>query len=77
MTTSLLLAALFNFAFYYPIIMAFFWMIGGIYYYLRRERGTHRPSKPPPMASEPFVSILMLRFPHISSCEIKRLVGQA
>ncbi|SOT98245.1 poly-beta-1,6-N-acetyl-D-glucosamine synthase [Xanthomonas arboricola] len=59
MTTSLLLGALFNFAFFYPIIMAFFWMIGGTYYYLRRERGTPGPSSPPPLASEPFVSLLV------------------
>ena len=26
---------LFNFAFFYPIVMAFFWMTGGVYYYLR------------------------------------------
>ena len=33
---------LFNFAFFYPIVMAFFWMTGGLYYYVRRERGTPR-----------------------------------
>ncbi|WP_429001525.1 poly-beta-1,6-N-acetyl-D-glucosamine synthase [Xanthomonas arboricola] len=59
MTTSLLLGALFNFAFFYPIIMAFFWMIGGTYYYLRRERGNPGPSSPPPLTSEPFVSLLV------------------
>lgn len=50
---------LFNFAFFYPIIMAFFWMVGGIYYYLRRERGRNRPDNPPPLREEPFVSILV------------------
>ncbi|HBK46701.1 MAG TPA: poly-beta-1,6 N-acetyl-D-glucosamine synthase [Xanthomonadaceae bacterium] len=50
---------LFNFAFFYPIVMAFFWMIGGIYYALRRERGAMRPETPPPMRSTPFVSILV------------------
>ncbi len=50
---------LFNFAFFYPIVMAFFWMTGGVYYYLRRERATPRPDAPPPLADAPFVSILV------------------
>jgi len=50
---------LFNFAFFYPIVMAFFWMIGGLYYYLRRERGMPRYDAPPPMHDNPFVSMLV------------------
>lgn len=50
---------LFNFAFFYPIIMAFFWMTGGVYYYLRRERNAPRPDAPPPMPHTPFVSVLV------------------
>ncbi|KRG37391.1 poly-beta-1,6 N-acetyl-D-glucosamine synthase [Stenotrophomonas panacihumi] len=50
---------LFNFAFFYPIVMAFFWMIGGVYYYWRRERRAPRPESPPPLAQAPFVSILV------------------
>jgi len=50
---------LFNFAFFYPIVMAFFWMIGGLYYYLRRERGMPRYDAPPPMHDHPFVSMLV------------------
>ena len=50
---------LFNFAFFYPIVMAFFWMIGGLYYYLRRERGTPRYDAPPPMRDMPFVTMLV------------------
>lgn len=50
---------LFNFAFFYPIIMAFFWIIGGVYYYVRRERKMPRPDAPPPMAHTPFASILV------------------
>lgn len=52
-------ALLFNFAFFYPIVMAFFWMIGGVYYYLRRERGRPGPETPPPMKQTPFVSLLV------------------
>ncbi|WP_129136024.1 poly-beta-1,6-N-acetyl-D-glucosamine synthase [Luteimonas sp. YGD11-2] len=54
-----LAAWLFNFAFFYPIVMAFFWMTGGIYYYLRRERGTPLPDAPPPLPDTPFASILV------------------
>ncbi|WP_425478412.1 poly-beta-1,6-N-acetyl-D-glucosamine synthase [Luteimonas yindakuii] len=50
---------LFNFAFFYPIVMACFWMTGGLYYYLRRERKRPLHDAPPPMADTPFVSILV------------------
>lgn len=50
---------LFNFAFFYPIVMAFFWIIGGVYYYVRRERNMPRPDAPPPMAHTPFASVLV------------------
>jgi poly-beta-1,6-N-acetyl-D-glucosamine synthase len=53
------LSLLFNFAFFYPIVMAFFWMIGGSYYYWRRERRGNLPDAPPPMAQTPFVSVLV------------------
>lgn len=61
---------LFDFAFYYPIVMAFFWIAGGLYYYLRRERGQPLPENPPPMERYPFVSILVPCFneeEHIAS----------
>ncbi len=54
-----LVTLLFNFAFFYPVVMAFFWMVGGIYYYLRRERGAPRPDAPPPLRSQPPVSVLV------------------
>lgn len=50
---------LFNFAFFYPIVMAFFWISGGLYYYVRRERDAPRPGAPPPMRDYPFVSVLV------------------
>lgn len=54
-----LLGLLFDFAFYYPIVMSLFWMAGGVYYYLRRERGQPRPDNPPRMESYPMASILV------------------
>ena len=50
---------LFGFAFYYPIVMSFFWMSGGLYYYLRRERHVPPRTSPPPMSEMPMVSILI------------------
>lgn len=46
-----------DFVFYYPIIMSLFWMVGGIYFYLRRERGRDR--QPPALEREPLVSVFI------------------
>src|SRR6476661_4518697 len=54
-----LLGVLFGFAFYYPIVMSLFWMAGGLYYYLRRERGGPKPFDLPVLLSHPKVSILV------------------
>lgn len=48
-----------QFVFYYPIIMSFFWMIGGLYYFFRRERHAPAFDAPPPLREYPFVSILI------------------
>ncbi|MBS7455688.1 poly-beta-1,6-N-acetyl-D-glucosamine synthase [Coralloluteibacterium stylophorae] len=73
------LTLLFRFAFFYPIVMAFFWMAGGVYYYLRRERGAPPPDRPPPMAHMPPVSILVPCFNEAGTIEetIAALDGQA
>jgi poly-beta-1,6-N-acetyl-D-glucosamine synthase len=49
-----------RFVFYYPLLMAFVWMIGGIIYYLRweRKRGNVM-SDLPVLAEYPMVSILV------------------
>lgn len=54
-----LLYLLFEFAFFYPILMSFFWISGGLYYYLRRERHARARTDPPPLAETPLVSILI------------------
>ncbi|TZF81268.1 poly-beta-1,6-N-acetyl-D-glucosamine synthase [Cognatilysobacter lacus] len=53
------LGVLFNFAFFYPIVMSLFWMAGGVYYYVRRERKHAGPDNPPAMQAYPMVSILV------------------
>jgi biofilm PGA synthesis N-glycosyltransferase PgaC len=48
---------LFAFAFYYPLLMAWLWIIGGIWFYLRRE--IRRPVMPQFDANAPGCSILI------------------
>jgi biofilm PGA synthesis N-glycosyltransferase PgaC len=54
-----LLLILFQFAFYYPMVMAFFWMSGGLYYYFRRERHSRPRNDPPLMVDPPFATLLI------------------
>ena len=35
------------FCFSYPFIMSWYWMAGGLFYYLWRERGFNMPDDPP------------------------------
>jgi biofilm PGA synthesis N-glycosyltransferase PgaC len=53
------IALLFQFAFLYPIVMSFFWISGGLYYYFRRERKERPRIEPPPLESTPLVSVLI------------------
>ncbi|OZB74368.1 MAG: hypothetical protein B7X37_05970, partial [Halothiobacillus sp. 14-55-98] len=51
---------LFAYAFYYPLIMAWMWIIGGLWYFLRWEnRYDLGPDYPPQIANQPPVSILI------------------
>ncbi len=51
---------LFGYAFYYPLVMAWMWMIGGVWYYMRWENQHHLgPDTPPPTAEQPPASILI------------------
>jgi len=46
----------FLYVFFYPLFMAFFWMIGSLLFFFRHERNSKRP---PELAEYPFVSILV------------------
>ncbi len=50
---------LFNFAFYYPLFMAYLWMAGGVYYYLHYERKDPPFDSPPQLPAYPPVSVLV------------------
>jgi poly-beta-1,6-N-acetyl-D-glucosamine synthase len=51
--------ALLNFAYYYPLFMAYLWMIGAIYYYFRWERRLNLWHDPPQLPSYPPVSVVV------------------
>ncbi|MGM0516878.1 MAG: poly-beta-1,6-N-acetyl-D-glucosamine synthase [Pseudomonadota bacterium] len=51
---------LLDFVFFYPLVMAWVWMIGGIWYFFRWERGKHGdPDHPPPSDRTPPCSIII------------------
>ncbi|MGQ7248826.1 poly-beta-1,6-N-acetyl-D-glucosamine synthase [Halomonas sp. V046] len=47
------------FAFFYPATLALFWMGGGLYHFLRYERGSGDVDSPPALRDAPMVSILV------------------
>ena len=49
----------FEFAFLYPLLMAYIWMTGALIYYNRYERGRANYDQPPELPEYPFVSILV------------------
>jgi biofilm PGA synthesis N-glycosyltransferase PgaC len=52
--------ALFSFTFYYPLLMAYTWIIGALFYYYHRERvDTHSPDDPPELPDYPGISFLV------------------
>jgi len=52
--------ALFSFTFYYPLLMAYTWIIGALFYYYHRERvDNYRPDNPPAIPEYPGVSFLV------------------
>nr|WP_255414525.1 poly-beta-1,6-N-acetyl-D-glucosamine synthase [Salinisphaera sp. LB1] len=50
----------FGLAFNYPLFMAWIWIIGGVFYYARRERGRrHCHHEPPEVPGYPLASVLI------------------
>lgn len=50
---------LFLFTFVYPLVMAYVWMTGGLYYWLHYERRHSNPKYPPELESYPKVSFVV------------------
>ncbi len=50
---------LLDFAFFYPLTMSFVWMIGGLLYFLRWERGAPPRAQPPALPQYPPVSLIV------------------
>jgi len=60
MTLDGIVNALFDFTFYYPLMMSYVWVTGAVYYFFYREHADHRrPDDPLPLSSEPPVSFLV------------------
>ena len=51
--------ALLDFAFYYPLLMSFVWLSGGLIYYLRWERGEPSRVQPPELPHYPFATLIV------------------
>ena len=51
--------ALLDFAFYYPLLMSFVWMSGGLIYYLRWERGQASRIQPPALTHYPLATLIV------------------
>ena len=49
---------LFDFAFFYPLLMSYLWMTGALLYYSRYERGKSY-ANPPQLPEYPLVSVLV------------------
>jgi biofilm PGA synthesis N-glycosyltransferase PgaC len=50
---------LLSFAYYYPLFMAYLWLVGAIYFYVRWERGQGRPDQPPVLTAYPSATIIV------------------
>jgi poly-beta-1,6-N-acetyl-D-glucosamine synthase len=50
---------LLGFAYYYPLFMAYLWLVGALYFYLRWEYRKGLPSQPPTLPEYPLVSIIV------------------
>ena len=50
---------LLGFAYYYPLFMAYLWLVGALYFYLRWEYRKGLPSQPPALPEYPLVSIIV------------------
>ncbi|MBN2418262.1 MAG: poly-beta-1,6 N-acetyl-D-glucosamine synthase [Deltaproteobacteria bacterium] len=48
-----------GFAFYYPLFMAYLWLVGAIYFYFRWEFRKGFPDQPPVLKEYPLVSIIV------------------
>ncbi|MCB1742471.1 MAG: poly-beta-1,6 N-acetyl-D-glucosamine synthase [Gammaproteobacteria bacterium] len=60
MSPSWIMSVLFEYAFYYPLFMAYVWMVGGVYYHWHWGRGGHVFERRPwPHAQRPPASVLV------------------
>ncbi|GAB6196402.1 poly-beta-1,6-N-acetyl-D-glucosamine synthase [Lysobacter xanthus] len=54
-----MIRAVFDFTFFYPIVMSFLWVTGALYYFVRRERHAAPRDLPPPLLHYPPAALLI------------------
>ncbi|KVE36490.1 poly-beta-1,6-N-acetyl-D-glucosamine synthase [Burkholderia sp. TSV86] len=54
-----LIPLMLGYAFYYPLVMSLVWLSGSLIYYFRWERNEPPRVEPPPLASYPFVTLVV------------------
>jgi biofilm PGA synthesis N-glycosyltransferase PgaC len=60
MTFEAIVGWLFQFTFYYPLVMSYVWMTGAVYYFFYREHNERRlPTDPPSLRDAPPVSFIV------------------
>lgn len=60
LTLVLTSSVLLNFVFFYPLFMSGIWIAGGLYFWFHWERHwTWRPYRPPELAGEPLVTVII------------------
>jgi biofilm PGA synthesis N-glycosyltransferase PgaC len=60
MSFATIVGWLFEFTFYYPLIMSYVWICGAVYYFFYRERHDRRPfDDPPPLRATPPVTFVV------------------
>ncbi len=57
--TDWILTAMAALVFGYPFVMAWYWMVGGLLFYVTRQRGMAPPDRPEPLDHWPPISILV------------------
>lgn len=74
---DVLLLAVVMFCFGYPFVMSWYWMAGGAFYFMMRERALGPQDQPPPLGHWPSISILIPCYNEADNAEETLLTAAA